>query len=192
MFDFNDRNIGRASAEAYRDFLEQKGNLATGSVSPSTVAYREKALRNPGKRWYEKRYEGGRIGPTAPDRANLTRVLRFSGRLLSGLFARPNPVEKSWTVNVPANRLVLPGQKNSTSHNMKEFMAMLRVIDDHLPWLRDPGRAFAESSELRSAARDEIRNLVAVASKRNRDLIRKRREELAGLLGMRGLARLLS
>ncbi len=105
LLDLNDEMLGQETAVAIRDLISEQIRHITEPVKAATVRFRAKAKRSydAGASWAQKRYSGGRIGPKPPD-PNSRRKFNDSGRLAEGVFVRPNPKDKVFTVNLPTNR----------------------------------------------------------------------------------------
>jgi hypothetical protein len=103
---WTNRDIGKGPAEAIVKGL-QKQMQRFGNVMQSTFERRQRQAaqgeRGGMTRSYRRHFMGGRIGHMPPQGGN--KLFINSGRLLKGLFARHNPRDGTWTVNVPANRL---------------------------------------------------------------------------------------
>ncbi len=186
LFDFNADQLGMQTAEAIKNVLSQAIKKITALAAPSTLRYRERAKRRmsgePSPRAgyrgdYEKRYSGGRIGVKVPGQS--TQLFNDSGRLADGLFVRQNTTDKSFTVNVPANRL------DPSTFKPGAFEAMLVRLRSLVPELADV-RRLLESSEVREAIEAGIRGMIMKAEAKQRDLLlaraAARRQAVAALL----------
>lgn len=125
--------LGAGPAAAIRDEISNGIKNISEVASPATLLKRKYAANamEKGSRWAMKRYGGGRTGPTPPNQSD--RLFNDSGRLAGGVFVRQNTQEKSWTVNVPANRL-----DPSTFKNQASFVGMVERLRSLVPALRDP------------------------------------------------------
>jgi hypothetical protein len=181
VHDFDDRRLGKGPAEAIADFfrLAIKERSSRQAVAPSTIKARESHARAyaAGKPWAKERYDGGRTGPTPPDTSRISRAWFFSGRIANGIFVRENESEKSWAINVPANRL----NNLKYAQNDGQYRRMLDSLLELLPELSDSQKLLKDKG-VNDAIRASIRDLITVASDRNKALLARRNKALLGLL----------
>ena len=157
VHDFSGTRLGDGPAEAMRDVLERKVRAVSGNVSQATILFRKHASNAlaSGARWAMRRYGGGRTGVKQPNQSG-DALFNDSGRLAQGFYVRQNTTEKSWTVNVPANRL-----DPSTFRSQAEFQAMAKRLQTAVPELGDP-RAMVAAPEVRTAIRSSMHDLIHV------------------------------
>lgn len=144
-------DLGRGPAMAIRDMIEeQHGNITTiAALATLERREREKRAYENGDPRARERYDGGRTGPTPPAGRSAVRYGIHSGRLKGGWFVRQNPMEQSWTINVPANRFD-PTTWGGSTATLRAFIDRLVSL---IPALRGIGifddarftRAVAES-----------------------------------------------
>ena len=104
LFDLDEYMLGAKPAEAIRGIVADQIRHISEQASAATLAQRAKAATQfaAGLPSAQKRYSGGRIGPMAPNQSN--RLFNDSGRMAEGVFVRQNPTDKTFTINLPANR----------------------------------------------------------------------------------------
>lgn len=125
--------LGAKPAAAIRDAISAGIRAIAAAASPATLLKRKyaRAALERGAKWAVTRYAGGRTGVTAPGGGDA--LFNDSGRLAGGIFVRQNPAEKSWTVNVPANRL-----DPSTFADRGAFVAMVDRLRALVPAIANP------------------------------------------------------
>lgn len=128
IFNLSEISLGKKPALALQQAI-QEGIRAIGEVASESTrlkrSYAASALAG-GSRWAVRRYSGGRIGTTLPNQSD--RLFNDSGRFARGIFARQNPQENSWTINVPANRL-----DPSTFPDQSRFLGMVEKLRSLVP-----------------------------------------------------------
>lgn len=171
---FDDVALGAGPAEAIRDELEQGVRQISEKARSSTIERRARAARSPTAA-SSRRYSGGRTGPKAPGSASPDRMFNDSGRLAEGFHVRQNPRERSFTINVPANRLTEP--------HFAEGLARL------VPEIRNP-RLLINSPEVLKEIEDSINLLVAKAhDESDAKVVALRQKRIAALKALVGLVR---
>ena len=184
VHDFDAMRLGKPVADAIRDALGEqiKTNSLNYSVSPETVARRERYLRHPSGATYEKLFLGPRTKAGAlrkgskdsrPDPANLHRWGYFSGRLADGLAVRQSTTNKKFYVNVPKNRF-----DGTTFPSLDRF---LRNLAQRIPALRDPS-ALIRTPAVRAAIDTSVRAMISKADSRAASKLRSLRSQRNKLL----------
>lgn len=152
LFDLDDMVLGAKPAEAVRDELSKDTKAIGDFVSPATQARRALAAANPGAKWVQKRYAGGRTGFKAPNQTQ--RWGNDSGRLADGWFVRENKTDQSWTVNAPANRL----DPTTFGAGFEKFIAGLR---ERMPILND-ARELLNRDKFNAAVSSAVGDVISV------------------------------
>ncbi len=155
--------LGRGPAEAIRDLLVKQAKAIGEFATPATQAFREKmrdalagkiapkgSVRRRGvvvatrslADLARERYTGGRTGTKEPMAGGTDRIGVDSGRLSEGFYVMQNPVEGSFTVNVPENRFD-PKTWGGTMASLQEWVKRWVSL---MPALANP-RSILESDE---------------------------------------------
>lgn len=155
LHDLDPIKLGDGPAQAIVAVIRQQIRDIGEFASLATRARREKAEEAfaAGKAWAQKRYSGGRTGATAPNKTE--RLFNDSGRLADGLFARENKVEKTWTINVPANRL----DPTTFVGGAAALSGMFLRLRQHVPALANP-RTLIDSPLVIAALNRSIKGLI--------------------------------
>lgn len=124
--------LGKGPAEAIAKAIGDGIKAITEVAATGTVLTRKYAADAfaKGKTWATKRYSGGRTGATPPNQSD--RFANDSGRLANGITANQNMQEKSWTINVPANRF------DPASFSGAQFQQWLDKLYRLVPALQKP------------------------------------------------------
>lgn len=194
LMDFDETALGAKPAEAIKEALKAsiKGILAVAAQATlerrarakkrlsGGITERQDAYRRRGKHYqgsYEKRYTGGRMGPMMPGQT--VRVFNDSGRLAEGLAVRQNVQDKSFTINVPINRL------DPSEFKPGLFDQMLNRLRSLVPELAD-GRRLLMNAKVRQALDQSIQDAIMKADMKNRGLLlaraAKRRQAIMMLI----------
>lgn len=157
LHDFDENMLGAKPAEAIRDAITNGIKAITEIAAPATLAKRQAAAKafSAGKAWALRQYSGGRTGPTPPNQT--PRAFNDSGRLAGGIFVRQNPTDKTYTVNVTANRF------DPADFGPGRFQAMLDKLRSLVPVIGDGQRLLADD-KVRTAINESIRDLITKAA----------------------------
>lgn len=157
IVNLNELHLGKGPAEAIRLAVVNAIKGVAASVSVATILKRKyvKKAYEKGRDYAVRQYTGGRIKTTPPTDSD--QLFTNSGRFATGIFVRQNPEERSWTVNVPANRM---NESTFTRAQLIEFANRLR---EHVPVLRDP----LASSTVRAAVAGSLERMMTEANERN-------------------------
>jgi hypothetical protein len=198
LFDFNETQLGMKPAEAIKEVLKASikaithvASIATlqrrqrakrrleGHPSPKQESYRRRGVDYSGS--YEQRYTGGRTGVTMP--AQTVRLFNDSGRLADGLHVRQNTTDKSFTINVTANRL------DPSEFKAGLFEQMLNRLRTLVPEFQDIRRLLSHP-EVVKAINESIADMIMKAESKQRSLLlaRARARKAAVEALVRGLA----
>ena len=155
LHDLDPVKLGEGPAQAIVAVIRQQIRDIGEYASLATRARRVKAAEafEAGKAWALKRYSGGRTGATPPNKTG--RLFNDSNRMADGLFARENKVEKTWTINVPANRL----DPSTFNGGAAALSAMFLRLRQHVPALANP-RTLIDSPLVIAALNRSIRQLA--------------------------------
>jgi hypothetical protein len=183
---FDDLQLGKGPSAAIADALRRSVEGITETVSDRTLEtrkYQEKAFAV-GKPWVQARFGGGRMADTPP-RPGEARHFQHSGRIAKSIVATENKTEKSWTVNVAANRL-----DPRTSRGAGDFAFITETLIRLVPAFGDP-RKLADHPLVRAAIEKSIGDLIADARSRNLELLAALRKAKLDLFkgGARGVIR---
>lgn len=188
VHNFEELQLGKKPAAAIAEALRKGVEGITETVSDRTLEsrkYQEKAFAA-GKAWATSRFGGGRMQDTPP-RSGDARHFNHSGRFAKSIVATENKTEKSWTVNVAANRL-----DPRTSRNAGQFAFITETLIRLVPEFGDP-RRLADHPLVRAAIEGSIEDLITEARKLNQDLLADLRRLKLDLFkaGARGAVRTL-
>lgn len=186
VHNFDDLQLGKGPSEAIANALRAGVEGITETVSDRTLEtrkYQERAYQE-GRGWALDRFGGGRLGPMPP-RAGEARHFNHSGRFAKSIVATENRTDKSWTVNVAANRL-----DPRTSRTASDFASITRTLIRLVPEFGDP-RRLAHHPLVRDAIEASIETLIVDARKRGQELLATLRRAQLDLFmrGARGLVR---
>lgn len=178
VHDFDEIALGRGPAEAIAKVQRQEVEAIQEPVSDRTLETRkyQEAAYQRGASWAMKRFGGGRLGDMPP-RPGEQRKFNHSGRFAKSIVATENRTEKSWTVNVAANRL-----DPRTSRDAGEFAFITAALRRLAPSIGDPA-SLARNPVVIAAIRDSINDLIVQASKLNERLRADRLRAALGVLG---------
>jgi len=146
--------LGRDVADAIAEAVTTGILAITATVSASTMLARRYAGNawDRGEAWANERYKGGRTKGTRPGSESSNRLFNDSGRLARSVFARANPTEEGYTINVAANRL----DRDSFGRGFEQMLVRLREL---VPVLRDPAK-LREDPDVRAALKRTGANLA--------------------------------
>lgn len=104
LYDFDEFTLGAKPAEALKGVIQDQINAITAKASAATLAKRARSAGElrAGLPSATQRYSGGRMGAMPPNQRDT--LFNDSGRMREGIFVRQNPTDKTFTVNLPANR----------------------------------------------------------------------------------------
>jgi hypothetical protein len=156
--------LGRGPAEAIRDLLEKQARSIGEFVKPATKRARDKMAKAyaAGKDYAVKRYTGGRTGATPPKGGGTDRIGVDSGRLAGGWHVMQNPVEQSFSVNVPANRFT----PETWGGTMASLQAWVQRFVSLVPALKDPKSILASDDFVKAVGKSSPVQLLAGADLR--------------------------
>lgn len=162
---FDEVQLGHGPAEAAAEVLREKVRGIQEKASPSTNEYRakiEKAYER-GEAWAQRRvnWRGNKGGVTFQSD---DRKFNHSGTFADSLVARENKTDKSWTLNVAANRL-----DPRTSRNATEFAFITSALRRLVPELDDPARLLNDPRVV-AAIDQAVESLILNAAKLNQQL----------------------
>ncbi len=181
---FDEIQLGHGPAQAAAKALADKVRRIGEHVSSDTLvtrSYQEAAYAR-GEQWARSRFGGPKMGPRAP-RQGEARMFNHSGTFADSIVGTQNLTEKSWTVNVAANRL-----DPRTSRSPHEFAFITDALRRLIPEMDNP-HLLAELPEVNEAVRKSIADLIISARELN-DKLREQRFMMAlDLLGLGGLRR---
>lgn len=178
VHNFDELMLGKRPSEAIAKCLRAKvesiGELASERTL-ETRKYQEKAFRE-GKPWAKERFGGGRMGDTPP-RDGSGRKWNHSGRTAKSIVATENRTERSWTVNVAANRL-----DPRTSRNAAEFAPIPESLRRLVPEIDDPAGLLRDPN-VRRELEGTLDDLIVEARRLNDTLRAQRLDAAKQLLG---------
>lgn len=182
VFNFDELQLGQGPAMAAAAGLQKKIRAVTDPVKASTevTRQRQRAAYERGEAWAKKRFGGPRLGPRPP--TDSSRFLNFSDTFASSIVGTENRTEKSWTLNVAANRL-----DPRTSRNATEFAFITSALRRLVPEIDDP-RLLGEMREVREAVSKSIDDMITTARKLNNKLRVQVLTQALSLLGLGPLA----
>lgn len=160
LHDFSELRLGQGPAIAIRDLVRRQIKSIGAFAAPATIEKREAAVRAlaRGAQWAKRRYAGGRTGEKQPNTS--WRLFNDSGRLADGLEVRENKTEKSWTINVPANRLN-PSPGGHASFRLGDFEQMVVRLAELVPALRG-GAELLQDETVRKAIATATADAITV------------------------------
>jgi hypothetical protein len=162
---FDEVQLGHGPAEAAAQVLAEKVRGISETVAPETALTRkhQEAAYARGESWAKKRFGGPRLGERPPNPSSL-RKFNHSGTFADSIVARENKTDKTWTVNVAANRL-----DPRTSRNAAEFAFITDALRRLVPELDDPAR-LQNDPRVMKAIDDAVESLILNAAKLNQQL----------------------
>jgi hypothetical protein len=165
-----------------QEILNTQWGRVTETVSPTTLARRESAARNPGSKANQRRYAGGKIGALTPNQTPYK--FRDSNRMRhTTIRLRPggSKGQGAATINVPANRL-----DPTTFGNQAQFQQMLSDLRRLIPLIG--GRIEGETKkQLDQGMTALLEGIVSNNEKRYQQLLRRRNRVLRQLLRAFGI-----
>lgn len=156
---FDELQLGHEPAQAAAKALADKVRKITVPVAQSTELtrkYQENAFAR-GAAWARARFGGPKMGARSPDAAK-REMFNHSGTFADSIVGTENRTEKSWTINVAANRL-----DPRTSRNASEFRFITDALRRLIPEMDDPAR-LANVPEVQKAVADSINSMIFKAS----------------------------
>jgi hypothetical protein len=156
---FDELQLGHEPAQAAAKALADRVRKINQPVAESTQLtrkYQEAAFQR-GAPWARSRFGGPRMGPRSPDTGKREHF-NHSGTFADSIVGTENRTEKSWTINVAANRL-----DPRTSRNAFEFRFITDALRRLVPEFDDP-RRLAELPEVRAAVEKSIDSLIFKAA----------------------------
>jgi hypothetical protein len=155
--DLDPIKLGDGPAQAIMAVIRKQIMGIMERTSLATQKRRESAEKAfaAGDSWAMRRYGGGRTGPTPPNQTQPPRKFNDSNRLARGLAARENKVEKTWTINVPANRLDPTTFVGGAAAMVGMFQDLKRLV----PALANP-KTLLDAPEVLAALNRSIRQLA--------------------------------
>jgi len=164
---FDETQLGHGPAEAAAQVLAEKVEAISEPVAPTTQEtrkYQEKAY-SAGAAWATKRFGFRDMKTVSFDGGH--RKFNHSGTFAKSIVARENKTDRSWTVNVAANRL-----DPRTSRDGSQFAFITEALRRLVPEIDDPARLLADP-RVNAAIDDAVESLVLNAAKYN-ELLRSR------------------
>lgn len=147
LFDLSEMALGAGPSEAIRAELERDNKNIAEVAAKVTRDKRASAAANPGERWVQQRYGGGRIGFKAPNQT--PRLFNDSNRLSEGFFVRDNPQDNSYSVNLPANRFSPAYWGDKLDWVTNKWRSLMPILRDQRELLRRPKFNEAVSASVR-------------------------------------------
>jgi hypothetical protein len=154
--------LGKGPADAIRDILIKQSKSIGQFIKPSTELHRKRMRREfaeggakptgpLARRFFDvaRRYSGGTTGAKAPGAGGTNRIGVDSGRLSEGWFVRQNPVEQSFTINVPENRFT----PETWAGTMESLQAWVTRFVSLVPALADPKSILGDDAFVRAVAK---------------------------------------
>jgi hypothetical protein len=191
---FDETQLGHGPAEAAAEVLREKVQAITEKVSPTTAEtrqYQEAAYNREGKRTRRHRGEAKssdgswakkRFGFRGMENVTFDQGLRkfnHSGTFAKSIVARENKTDKTWTVNVAANRL-----DPRTSGGAAEFAFITDALRRLVPEIDDPARLLADP-RVAAAVDQAIESLILDKPRYNALLKSRLWRERLGAFGVR-------
>lgn len=188
VHNFAEVRLGKGPANAIGEILQSGIRQVTARVAPSTFRWRQSVGRNypgaEGTARYSQRFRGGRIGEMPPPASPTRQMFNHTRRMADNITTRENRTDKSWTVNVPNNRL-----NPREFANRADFERMVDQLHRHVPEIGDP-RALNRHPEFRHAVVDSIGDMIQAAEARGQaGRQRLRRTAFGALRRIGGMAR---
>ena len=154
------KGIMQVASQATLERRDRAKRRITGALSDRQDGFRRRGKHYAGS--YEDRYTGGRTGVTIP--AQTVRLFNDSNRLANGLAVRQNPQDKTYTINVPINRL------DPSEFKPGMFDLMLNRLRALVPELADARRLITHP-KVREAIEQSIQDMIMKAEMRQRGLL---------------------
>lgn len=123
LLNFDDEMIAGSYAQDYQRVIQDQIRLIAETAKPATLAKRAAAAGQlaAGLPGATKRYSGGRMGAMPPNQSD--KLFNDSGRLREGIHVRQNSTDKTFTINLPANRDL--GQSPTMFQRLLDLVAAL-------------------------------------------------------------------
>lgn len=156
LLNLDELNLGQSVAEAYKALLQDQGRAIVEPVKASTLKRRQQSYDafNRGVPSAMLRYSGGRIGPKPPNPQSRFKY-NDSGRMWDGLFIRQNTKDKTFTINLPTNRM------NPDISGMATVMSWFADLQRLVPAL-NPAKA-AQTPAMKTAIANAMDDMIAKA-----------------------------
>jgi hypothetical protein len=183
LHNFDDMMLGAGPANKLAEVIQAQGRGIAEHASESTQEKRRLAqiamASGRASKWLMERYAGGRIGALPPNQTQFK--FNDSGRLWKSIAVRQNKTDRTFTVNVAANRL-RPEKFESGAYSFQNMMAdLVRLV----PAL-NPANA-AKNRDIENSIRDSIRDMIQkaedVQAAKLKQLAMARRQAALQLLG---------
>jgi hypothetical protein len=171
---FDERAWGAPLAAAIAELYRERISGITATVSAGVKRAREGARKafDAGRPWAMRSYSGGKIGAKAPNQSD--RKFNDSGRLASSIVATANETDKTFTINMAANRFKPELVRQGAAGVARIFEELKRLV----PEFGDP-KKLMDSIPIRKAMTETIAmNIVKAAesAKKTADLARQARQ----------------
>lgn len=165
LHNFDDMMLGRGPADAIAELISTQIKNISEQARPATLADRQKNFLEfqRGAPNAVKRYSGGRLGSMPPNPDSRT-LFNDSGRLAKSIFATQNKTDKTYTINVAANRLTIA----SLGPRAAEIVARLVQLVPAMDPAKLPGYKVIEDS-----IRASISDMLAKATDRQQLLLKR-------------------
>jgi hypothetical protein len=129
---FATQKLAQPVAEAIKTRIVEQIRAISRQAAPATIERRVRAVKElaKGLKTAAKRYSGGRTGVRQPNQSDS--LFRDSDRLAAGLIVKQNTTDKTFTINVTANRL------DPSTFSPAAFMRMVTMLRELVPALQNP------------------------------------------------------
>lgn len=153
------KSYGAPVAAAIAELYKERIRSITATASAATVRAREaaKAAFARGEAWAMKRYGGGRIGSLEPGQSD--RLFNDSGRFAQSIAVTAKPNDKSFTIDVAANRL------STTTISAGALQTIWQRLVSLVPEFADPAKLM-DSIPVRKSISDAIKANVITAGEK--------------------------
>lgn len=154
-FNLNAKELGGAVAQQLAHYFQEKIRGISAQAAPATIAARERFAKAAaaGKTWALRRYSGGQMGSSAPNKSGA--LFNDSGRLADSIVARATG--DGWRINVAGNRLDPRTANNGGTAAVERIWARLAQL---VPAFADVSIAFRESDMLNRAAKNIVKKMA--------------------------------
>ncbi len=174
--------LGHGPAQAAARALADRVRAISQNVAESTqvTRARQEQAYAAGKPWARRRFGGPRLGERPPRDGEL-RMFNHSDTFASSIVGTENKTERTWTINVAANRL-----DPRTSRTPHEFGFITETLRRLIPAFDDPAQ-LARLPEVNAAVQQSIADMIITARKLNDKLRDQRFGALLSLLRLDGI-----
>lgn len=174
--------LGHEPARAAARALADRVRAISENVSESTqyTRARQEDAYQAGKPWAKRRFGGPRLGERPPRDGEL-RMFNHSDTFASSIVGTENVTERTWTINVAANRL-----DPRTSRTPHEFAFITDALRRLIPAFDDPAQ-LARLPEVNAAVQKSIADMIVTARELNAKLREQRLMSLLSVLRLDGI-----